>query len=92
MLPKDMAGPAQPYRAFAGQISVLIERDRRQVPKRRARVLLGIERQGRLVLGEAVAVGEFRVLLLQMPGIGQQDRAEIGGRIGSRRPVLEIRA
>jgi hypothetical protein len=51
------------------------------VHERRARIPDCIERQGRLVLGEAMAVGEFRVFFLQMPGIGQQDRAEVGGRL-----------
>ena len=49
--------------------------------ERRARILDRIERQGGLVLGEAMAVGEFGVLFLQVPGVGQQDRAEVGGRL-----------
>ena len=78
---EDMAGPAEPHVAARRQIPLLIERDRRQMLERRARILECVERQRRLVLGEAMAVGEFRVLLLQMPGVGQQDRAEVGGRL-----------
>ena len=42
-----------------------------------------VERQGRLVLREAVPVGEFGVLLLQMAAVGQQDPAQIARRLGA---------
>jgi hypothetical protein len=35
------------------------------------------------MLGVAVAVGEFRILLLQMAAVRQQDAAEIPRRIGA---------
>jgi len=40
-----------------------------------AGILQGVEGQRRLVLREAVTVGEFRVLFLQVAGVGQEDRA-----------------
>jgi hypothetical protein len=43
---------------------------------------LGIKGQRRLVLRKSVAVGELGVLLLEMTGIGQEDRAEMGSSAG----------
>ncbi len=57
--------------------------------QRLPRVVLGIERQRRLVLGEAVAVGELGVLLLQIAAVGQQDLAQIGGGLGRDHLALE---
>ncbi len=59
-----------------------VERDRRELLERPLRILLGVERQGRMVLREAVAVGEFRVLFLQEAAVGQQDPAQLVGQLG----------
>ena len=40
-----------------------------------AGILQRVEGQRRLVLREAVTVGKFRVFLLQVTGVGQEDRA-----------------
>ena len=42
----------------------------------RARVIFGIERQGRIVLGKTMPIGKVGILLLQMTGIGQQNSAQ----------------
>ena len=63
------------HRASARQGLVLLERDWDQMLERRLRILQGIERQRRFVFREAVAVGEFGVFFLQVPGVGEEDRA-----------------
>ena len=76
--PQDFA--PEPDRAPARQRPLLLERDRGQMLERGACILLRIERQRGLVLREAMAVGELGILLLQVPGVSQQDCAKIDGR------------
>ena len=45
-----------------------------------AGILQGVEGQRRLVLREAETVGEFRVLFLQVAGVGQENRTQIARR------------
>jgi hypothetical protein len=61
----------------------LIEYDRLELFERPDRILQCIERERGFVLGKAVAVRELGVLLLQVPGIGQQDPAKVLGRRGA---------
>jgi hypothetical protein len=56
-------------------------------------LLFSVEWQRWLVLGEAVAVGVFGILLLQVSRVRQQDRTQFGGRFGTedrtRKAVLD---
>ena len=45
--------------------------------------LSGVKRQGGFVFGKAMAVGEFGVFFLQVAGIRQQNRAQLGSRTGA---------
>ena len=76
---QDVPHPAKPQLGFAGQHPLFVKRHRRQLLKRGPRVVFGVERQRGLVLGKLVAVGVVGVLLLQVPGIRQQDRAQLAG-------------
>lgn len=61
---EDMTRAPKPDRAPARQWPILFEGNRCQVHKRRRCILFGVEGQGRLVFGKAVAVRVFGVLLL----------------------------
>src|SRR6185436_15141103 len=67
----------------AGHILLLIEGEAGEMRERALGIGDSVERQGRLVLGEAMTIGEFRVLLLQTAAIRQQDAAEILRRVGA---------
>src|SRR6266700_4647533 len=76
---QNMTGPAKPHADPTLNRIVLVERQRPQELKSASRVLLRVQRQRRLVLREAMAVGEFGVFFLQMPGIRQEYPAQIDG-------------
>ena len=48
-----------------------------------------VERQRRVMLGEAALVGELRVFFLQVRGVGQHQLAQIGGAGGAIDRALE---
>ena len=75
---REYGGPSQSDGGIIENALILIEADRQQLLECRPRILLGIEGQRRVVLREAVPVGELSVLLLKMSRIWQQDPAKIG--------------
>ena len=80
---ENMPGMAQPDPGAARDILLLIEGKAGEMRQRALGIGDAVERQGRLMLGEAVTIGEFRVLLLQMAAVRQQDAAEIRRRLGA---------
>jgi hypothetical protein len=56
------------------------ELDRAEELQCQTRVGLGVEGQRRLVPGEAVLVGELRILFLQMAAVGKKELAQGRGR------------
>ena len=56
------------------------------------RILLGVERQCRLVFGKPMTVGKFGILFLQIAGVGQKDCAKIGGRMRTENWTAETHA
>ena len=56
------------------------ELDRAEQLQRKAGVSLRVERQRGLVPGKAVAIGELRILFLEVPAVGEQKLAQSFGR------------
>ena len=55
------------------------------------RILLRVEREGRLMFGEGVSIRVLRILLLEVSGIRQQESAQVCGRIRAKsRPVESV--
>ena len=59
------------------------ELDRAEQLQRKAGVSLRVERQRGLVPGKAVAIGELRILFLEVPAVGEQKLAQSFGRPGA---------
>jgi hypothetical protein len=72
---KNVTRATQQNRGFTGQTNLTSKGYRLDALKNALGIVFGIERQRRLMLGEAMPVGKLRVLLLQVPGVGQQDCA-----------------
>ncbi len=74
---KDMAGTRKPQYQSATQIDMLVEGYRRKPRQAAPCVVLGVERQRGRVLGESAPVCQLRLFLVQVPGVGQKDLAQI---------------
>ena len=69
------------------------ELDRAEELQCQTRVGLGVEGQRRLVPGEAVLVGELRILFLQMAAVGKKELAQgRGARVARTVPSQPRRA
>ena len=68
------------------------ELDRPEELQCQTRVSLGVERQRRLVPGEAVPVGELRILFLQMTAVGKKELAQGRGRPGGKDGTVPAQA
>jgi hypothetical protein len=73
------AGP-QRGRDARRQFSRLLERQRLEAPERAACVLLRVQRQRRLVPGDAVPVRVVGILFLDAATVGQEQLAQLEGR------------
>ncbi len=70
-----------------GDLGLLVVGVRRELAQRPARVVLRVQRQRRVVLGEALAVGVRGLFFLEVAGVGQHDpRQRHGPRRGVHRP------
>ena len=70
-----MSRAREAKRKFRRELHALAELHRLEILHALLRILLGIERQGRLVLAALMLVVKIRVFFLQMTGIGQQHAA-----------------
>ena len=73
MVTKDVAGGAQRQEDPGRDLGLFVVRRGPEPAQRLARVVLGVERLRRMVLGESFAVGVVRLLLLQVPAVRQHD-------------------
>ena len=76
-----MARTPQVKRDAGQDFALPVERNRFEAVQGGASVGLGIERHGGGVLAETVTVGEVGILFLKIPAVGQQDLAELSGRL-----------
>ena len=68
------------------------ELDRAEQLQRKAGVSLRVERQRGLVPGKAVAIGELRILFLEVPAVGEQKLAQSFGRPGAEDGPVPVKA
>ncbi len=74
---QDVPRPRKPGGDAIGDLDLLVEAHRAEALQRDAGVGLRVEREGRGVLREPLAVGVGRVLLLEMPTVGEDDPAQL---------------
>lgn len=74
--PENMTGRMQSKREIA-DLSVFAEGQRTKLFEGSFGIFSGVERQGRLVFRESLAIRVERIFFLNMGGIGQQDFAEL---------------
>ncbi|MCY1298507.1 hypothetical protein D9M70_479970 [compost metagenome] len=86
---KNVPGAAQGQFRAAGQGGRLVQGDVRKAPHRPFGVDNTVERQRRRMLGEALAVGEFGILLLQIGAVQQDQFRDVAGCGGGMDAALE---
>jgi hypothetical protein len=78
-----VAGVREARDGALAEVELIAELHPAQALERALGVLLGVERQRGVVLGEALAVRVGGVLLLQVPAVGQQQPAQLLRRVGA---------
>jgi hypothetical protein len=69
--------------AHIGEVDFPLEFDRCEMIQSAFRVLFGVQRQRGPVPGKSAAVCVFGLFLLQPPGVGQEDAAQLVGRLAA---------